>query len=340
MQVVGPAGLGADAGELEPAERLAIDQGTRDPAIDVQVADPELAARPARYSPGFANKARRSSAYGVPLAIRKASSRSRAFSTARTGPKTSSWASRAVGRTPATIMGPTKYPWSASGPDLAMEDDPALGRGDLLVFDDPPARVGVDHRTDERLGIIGGADLDGPGGLDQAGQECVVNSLEHDHTRARRTFLPRVSEGALDDADHGLVKVGVVVDHDRVLAAHLGDDALHVVLARLDVGRLAVDQQAHVARAGERHQIDAGVIDQGLAGLVAQPGQIVQHAGGRPASCSTRARCQAITGDCSAGLRTTVLPATSAATVMPVGIANGKFQGGMTTATPRGSGSV
>ena len=30
-----------------------------------------------------------------------------------------------------------------------------------------------------------------------------------------------------------------------------------------------------------------------------------------------------------------MLPATSAATVIPVGIASGKFQGGMTTATPR-----
>ena len=47
-----------------------------------------------------------------------------------------------------------------------------------------------------------------------------------------------------------------------------------------------------------------------------------------------------MTGDCSAGLRITALPATSAATVMPVGIASGKFQGGMTTATPRGRCSV
>ena len=47
-----------------------------------------------------------------------------------------------------------------------------------------------------------------------------------------------------------------------------------------------------------------------------------------------------MTGTCSAGLSTTVLPATSAATVMPVGIARGKFQGGMTTATPRGMCSV
>ena len=34
------------------------------------------------------------------------------------------------------------------------------------------------------------------------------------------------------------------------------------------------------------------------------------------------------------GLSTTVLPATSAAVVMPVRIASGKFQGGITTHTP------
>ena len=47
-----------------------------------------------------------------------------------------------------------------------------------------------------------------------------------------------------------------------------------------------------------------------------------------------------MTGDCSAGFMTTVLPVTSAAAVMPVGIASGKFQGGITTATPRAMGSV
>ena len=44
-----------------------------------------------------------------------------------------------------------------------------------------------------------------------------------------------------------------------------------------------------------------------------------------------------MTGDCSAGFMTTVLPVTSAAAVMPVRIASGKFHGAMTTATPRGS---
>ena len=39
-------------------------------------------------------------------------------------------------------------------------------------------------------------------------------------------------------------------------------------------------------------------------------------------------------GVCSAGFRTTGLPVTSAATVMPVGMASGKFHGAMTTPTP------
>ena len=47
-----------------------------------------------------------------------------------------------------------------------------------------------------------------------------------------------------------------------------------------------------------------------------------------------------MTGDCSAGLSKAAFPAASAATVIPVGIASGKFQGGMITATPRGRCSV
>ena len=132
------------------------------------------------------------------------------------------------------------------------------------------AGVGVDHGADHGLGIIGRANLDRPGSLDQPRQEGVVNPFEHDHARARRALLPGIAEGALDHADDGLVEVGVVVDHDRVLAPHLGDDALEMILARLDLSRLAVDQEAHVARAGEGDDVDVGMIDQGLAGFLAQ----------------------------------------------------------------------
>ena len=44
----------------------------------------------------------------------------------------------------------------------------------------------------------------------------------------------------------------------------------------------------------------------------------------------------AMPGVCSAGFTTAVLPVTSAAAVMPVQIASGKFHGLMTAATPRG----
>ena len=40
-------------------------------------------------------------------------------------------------------------------------------------------------------------------------------------------------------------------------------------------------------------------------------------------------------GVCSAGLRQTALPAASAAVTIPVGMANGKFHGAITAATPR-----
>ncbi len=44
-----------------------------------------------------------------------------------------------------------------------------------------------------------------------------------------------------------------------------------------------------------------------------------------------------MTGDELAGFNTTVFPATSAAEVMPVMIAPGKFHGGMTTPAPSGT---
>ena len=40
--------------------------------------------------------------------------------------------------------------------------------------------------------------------------------------------------------------------------------------------------------------------------------------------------------DCSAGFMMTVLPVTSAATVIPARMASGKFHGAMTRPTPRG----
>ena len=79
-------------------------------------------------------------------------------------------------------------------------------------------------------------------------------------------------------AHDGLVQVGVVINDDRVLAAHLGDDPLDMVLAGPGVGGLAVDQQADLARAREGDQVDAGMVHQRLADFLAPAGQVVESA--------------------------------------------------------------
>ena len=67
-----------------------------------------------------------------------------------------------------------------------------------------------------------------------------------------------------------------------------------------------------------------------------EPGTKLTTPAGRPVSASSSTKAAAITGASLDGLRTTVLPATSAAVVMPAMIANAKFHGGITTPTPSG----
>ena len=66
-----------------------------------------------------------------------------------------------------------------------------------------------------------------------------------DHPGGGRALLAGVAEGAGHDGRHGLVEVGVGVDDDGVLAAHLGHHPLHVALARLVDGGVLDDRQAH-----------------------------------------------------------------------------------------------
>ncbi len=66
------------------------------------------------------------------------------------------------------------------------------------------------------------------------------------------------------------------------------------------------------------------------------PGSSASAPGGSPARASASQTANAQAGDCSAGLRQTALPVASAAAVMPVAIANGKFHGAIAATTPRG----
>src|SRR5660398_164324 len=61
---------------------------------------------------------------------------------------------------------------------------------------------------------------------------------------------------------------------------------------------------------------------------------------GIPASHNASARTAPHRADCAAGLRMTAEPAASAANVDPAGIATGKFHGGVTRVTWRGTGTA
>ena len=134
---------------------------------------------------------------------------------------------------------------------------------------------------------------------------------------------------------HRFVEIGVVVDDDGVLAAHLADDALHMVLPGPMRGGFADDRQADPREPVKAIKRTCG--ERQCAPISPPPGSNWPAArqSGRLKRISIS--LAAMTGDCSAGFITTVLPVTSAAAVMPVRIASGKFHGAMTAATPRGS---
>ena len=70
--------------------------------------------------------------------------------TESTGPKISSWAIRAIGATPAKIVGSKKTPWSRppTGRPVAAADELALAPADLDVLLDLGRRGLVDERPD------------------------------------------------------------------------------------------------------------------------------------------------------------------------------------------------
>ncbi len=64
------------------------------------------------------------------------------------------------------------------------------------------------------------------------------------------------------------------------------------------------------------------------------PGRKLRTPAGTPASSRTSKTFQAVRGESLLGLRIALFPVTIVAAVIPIAIAQGKFQGGMTTPTP------
>ena len=67
-----------------------------------------------------------------------------------------------------------------------------------------------------------------------------------------------------------------------------------------------------------------------------RPGTSCSAPWGTPASCRICTMAAAVSGVCSAGLASTVLPAARAAATWPAKMASGKFQGLMASTTPSG----
>ena len=95
--------------------------------------------------------------------------------------------------------------------------------------------------------------------------------------------------------------------------------------------------EADFAGAGERDEPRLRVLDERVADVAPPPRQEIagRRRGRRPPRQASR-NIVAMPAASDDGLRTTVLPATIAAVVMPARIASGKFHGGITTATPSG----
>src|SRR5438067_13710401 len=71
-----------------------------------------------------------------------------------------------------------------------------------------------------------------------------------------------------------------------------------------------------------------------------KPGTTCSTPGGTPASTASSAMRSAVSGDCSAGLRTTLLPAASAGPTFHDAIRSGKFHGTTAPTTPTGSRTI
>ncbi len=106
---------------------------------------------------------------------------------------------------------------------------------------------------------------------DEALAERVVHLRQHEHPLDAEAILPRLGEGAGGDRRHGAIEIRVRHHQDGRVRAQF-----HAEL--LDAGR-SRDPQAGVDAAGEGHQADARVGDEGVAEFLAAAGDDVQPAG-------------------------------------------------------------
>ena len=211
VEVVGAAGLGADAAHAVAAEGLAADDRAGDVAVEVDVAGPQLGGRPlevhrrAREAPG---------GEGVVGAVGQLDGVVEVA-----GPQHGehraedllAWRSARAGSSTSTMVGPTNQPVSGTS-SRASSTRPCDGRRlDVAAH----ARRGRRRRSPgppARPAVAGWPTSSSAAAAHQPGDDRVVGAVEHDQPRGGRALLAGVAEGRVGRGRHGLVGVGVVVD--------------------------------------------------------------------------------------------------------------------------------
>ena len=112
---------------------------------------------------------------------------------------------------------------------------------------------------DVDLEVVGLADLEHLDRARQALDQRVVDRLVAEHAGGGRALLAGVQERRLHERGDDLVEVGVGVDDHAVLAAHLGDHALEVLLAGRRLGRGPDDVEPDLVGAREGDRVHARV---------------------------------------------------------------------------------
>ena len=135
-------------------------------------------------------------------------------------------------------------------------------------------RVFADDGAEIHVAIERVADLDLLGLLDEQPDELVAHRLVHVDARAGRAFLPLRAERRPHDAVARLVEVCGFHHERRVLPAHF-DDQRPRHRAR---GVVADQMHPDFFRSGEDDAVDAGIVDELLAGRAAASGHEVERA--------------------------------------------------------------
>ena len=190
----------------------------------------------------------------------------------------------------------------------------------------------LDQRSDVGGEIGGGPDPQRRGGVAQPFEErrVVIEGCLDDRQAGRGALLTGVAEGRPDEIGHRVVDVGGGADDHRVLPARLAVEAKR---------RLPVEEHRRGRlRPGEHHGVDEWVGDESPADVAVGRRHELDDVG-------RYSRLDAQFDDerggvhrLGCGLQDHALPAASAASTPPAGMANGKFHGEATRTVPSAAG--